>query len=50
MEAHYIIYEMKQEHFQREFHRDTSHSQERRKISNKKPKLTSKKSRKDEFF
>ena len=50
MEAHYVIYEMKQEHFQREFHRDASHSQGRRKISNKKPKLTSIKNRKDEFF
>ena len=46
MENQYIIYEIKQEHFQREFHRDTNHSQERRKISNKKPKLTSKESRK----
>ena len=50
MENQYIIYEIKQEHFQREFHRDTNHSQERRKITNKKPKLTSKESRKDKFL
>ena len=48
MEKQYIIYEIKQEHFQREFHRDTNHSQERRKITNKQPKLTHKVTREEE--